>query len=330
MAGTARVEVVRGGEVESRHEVVFAWRDTQIPADRGERVFLRSAAKPFQAAAVVASGAIARLGEGDETLAILAASHSGEDRHTALVARLLARLGLDESALRCGAHPPFDAETASRVGARATALHNNCSGKHTGMLALALELGTDPARYLDPDGPVQRLMRDAVAAVCGLAPEELVTAIDGCGALTFAVPLGHAARAFALLARPADAPGALRAPLAQIAAAMARRPELVAGEGRLDTRLMRAAGGRLIAKGGAEGVQGVADPARGFGFFLKVRDGASRAVGPATVEALAVAGSLAAGVLAAIEDVRRPTLANHSGTVVGQIRAKVTRRDDGA
>jgi len=321
----ATVAVYRGDEIESRHDVDFAFADPDTRAAGGDLVFLRSAAKPFQAAAVVASGALDRIGADDETIAIIAASHSGEDKHTSLVARLLERLGLDESALRCGVHPPFDAATAARLGANASPLHHNCSGKHAGMLATALVLGAPIAGYLDLDGPVQRLMRRTVAALCGLATDSVVFAIDGCGAATFAVPLAAGARAFALLARPEAAPAELRAPLTRVAEAMTRRPDLVGGSGRFDTRLIDATSGRLIAKGGAEGVQGVADRASGKAFCLKVRDGAARAVAPATLEALHAAGWIDGDRLASLEDWRRPAITNFSGARVGRIEAALAK-----
>jgi L-asparaginase II len=326
--GGARVDVIRGERIESRHSVRFAIcgpgsgdvRDDDAP------VFLRSAAKPFQAAAIVQSGALDRLGLGDETLAIIAASHSGEAIHVSLVAGLLSRLGLDESALRCGIHPPFHEPTAASLGGRFSTLHHNCSGKHAGMLAAALALGVPAASYLDADGAVQRLMRRTVAAACGLPPQGVVVAIDGCGVATFAVPLANAARAFALLARPVEAPPELREPLDRVSRAMRAHPRLVGGTARFDTRLMEASRGHLIAKGGAEGVEGIADCERGRGLCVKVCDGAARAVGPATLEALRDAGSIAEEALHVLDDLRRPVLQNYAGTTVGRIEATIDTR----
>jgi L-asparaginase II len=323
--GRVRVDVLRGERVESRHSVRFAIRGPDLSDLRDDDgpVFLRSAAKPFQAAAIVLSGAFDRRGLGDETLAMVAASHSGESCHVSLVASLLSRLGLDESALRCGIHPPFHEPTAAGLGGRFSPLHHNCSGKHAGMLAAALALGVAPASYLDADGAVQRLMRRTVAAVCGLPPQRVVAATDGCGAVTFAVPLSHAARAFALLARPSEAPAELREPLDRVSRAMRAHPRLVGGTDRFDTRLIAASGGRLIAKGGAEGVEGIADCERGLGLCVKVCDGAARAVAPATLEVLRGAGFVADGVLRLLDDLRRPVLRNYAGTAVGRVEATI-------
>jgi L-asparaginase II len=331
-AGILTVEIFRGEHVESRHEIDFAFCGPgamRSPGGAGEPVFLRSAAKPFQAAAVVRSGALDRLGADDEALAIVAASHSGEPRHTALVERLLARLGLAATALQCGVHAPFHAETAARLGAAISVLHHNCSGKHAGMLAVAAALGVPAGAYLDPAGAVQELMRRTVAEACGLRPQDVVTAVDGCGAATFAVPLGSAAHAFACLTRPDEAPQELRKPFERVAQAMRRHPDLIGGSGRLDTRLMEAAGGRLLAKGGAEGVEGVADFQTGLGLCLKVRDGAARAVAPATLEVLRQARWLDDRALRALEDLWRPALTNHSGTRVGRIETTLAPQDRG-
>src|SRR5262245_27209429 len=148
---SARVEVLRGERVESLHGMRFAISGPTAaePHADGPPVFLRSAAKPFQAVAVVQSGALELLGLGDETLAFVAARHSGETRHVSLVSALLSRLGLDESALRCGIHPPFHESTAASLGDCLSQLHHNCSGKHAGMLAAAVALGAPPASYLD-------------------------------------------------------------------------------------------------------------------------------------------------------------------------------------
>ena len=320
-----RVEVLRGEQVESCHQVDFAVADSRerSTVSGGERVFLRSAAKPFQAAAIVASGALDDPDAGDEMIAIVAASHSGEEKHTSLVKRLLARIGLDESALRCGVHPPFHAETAAQLGAAVSPVHHNCSGKHAGMLAVARKLGVPAASYLDVDGPVQRLMRRTIAAACGLMAEEVVVAIDGCGAATFAVPLENAAGAFALLAQPREAPDELREPLERVAAAMARHPDLIGGSGRFDTRLMDCTRSRLLAKGGAEGVQGIADRLAGSGMCLKVRDGAARAVAPATLEALRAAGWVGDEMLRLLDDLWHPAITNYCGAQVGRIDTEV-------
>jgi L-asparaginase II len=325
------VELWRGDLVESCHRVLVAVSDAtgRLLAAAGDPfrpVWLRSSAKPFQAAAAFASGAFDDLAPSDEEVAIACGSHGAEEAHLEVVRSLLARLGLDEGKLLCGTHPPLDPAAARRVGDRLSPIHHNCSGSHAAMLALAVRLAVPVESYLEPSGPVQRRILEALAALCDLAPERIPVAPDGCSALTFALPLRAAATAFARLARPEKAPPALRPALSRIAAAMGSRPWYVAGTGRFDTLLAEATGGRLVAKSGAEGVQGVADRATGLGLFLKVADGASRAVAPAALEALRWAGMIDDEALARLEALRRPALANHAGRVVGRTEARVVLR----
>jgi L-asparaginase II len=270
--------------------------------------FIRSSAKPFQLAPFVASG---RFDSYDfpsptEALAIMAASHAGEDRHARTVQGLLRAGGLTREVLACGTHPPYDRETAQRLlrdGEPPSELRHNCSGKHAGMALHAKAAGWPVETYWQPDHPIQQAALDTVATVTGLARDKIITATDGCGVVTFGVPLERLARAFAVLADPsALADDALRRALERIRDAMIEHPELVAGERRqLDTALMRAAPRRLLSKGGAEGVQAVALRAGAhassqgaLGLALKIEDGdgARRARSTATVAALRQLGAL--------------------------------------
>lgn len=270
--------------------------------------FLRSAAKPFQAAALVATGAVDHYALSDAELAVAAGSHMGEASHVAAVASLLAKAGLTEGALRCGTHAPRS------VHAKADALCHNCSGKHAGMLLLQRHLGGDPATYLDPASPAQAAVR---AAVQDAGPGvEAAWAVDGCGAPTPAMPLRAAARAFARLAQG-------KGHLGRIRDAMARHPELVGGTGSYDSDLMGAADDRVVSKLGAEGAQGVGDLATGTGLFLKVEDGAKRAVAPASVEALRQLAWLEGRAFEVLGEWWRPVLRNDAGLAVGEVRPVV-------
>lgn len=227
--------------------------------DPDQFVFLRSSAKPFQLAAFVASGRFDEYGLGTEALAIMAASHSGEDRHVRLVQEILRRAGLTGAVLQNQIHAPYDAETAQRLirdGERPTVLRGNCSGKHAGMVLFAKASGWPLESYWHAGHPVQRLALETISALSDVPIEDIATAVDGCGVLTFGMPLRGLAVAFARLADPsavADPP--LRSALTRIRDAMMLHPELVAGErGRIDTALMRAYARRVVSKGGAEGV----------------------------------------------------------------------------
>lgn len=329
------VEVWRDGLAEACHRGHVAVVDARgrlvaRVGDPGHVTFWRSAAKPFQAAAVVAAGAADRFGLDEAALAVLCASHNGEEAHLETVRRLLARAGLGEGDLRCGVHPPAgEAARAAllRAGTEPGPLHNNCSGKHAGMLLLARHRGWPVEGYTDRDHPVQRAMRETVAAVAGVAPAEVALGVDGCGVPTFGLPLRHLALAFARLARPHGAPGLgaeLRAALERVGRAMARHPFLVAGSGRFCTDLMRVTGGRLLGKVGAEGVYGVAASDRGWGLAVKVEDGASRGLYPAVVRALALLGLLSPAEAEALAAHARPALRNHRGEAVGEVRPVFT------
>lgn len=204
------VHVTRGALVECVHRGHLAVADAsgRLVRAAGEPQYVtyaRSSAKPLQAVPVVASGAADRFGLTAPELALLCASHSGEPMHVQAVLRMLAKIGEDESALRCGAHPPYHKPSAAAIrqaGAAPTPVHNNCSGKHTGMLALAKQLGAPTDGYMRPDHPVQQAMLRAVAAFAGVSPEDVVLGTDGCGVPVFGLPLASLAAAYARLGAP--------------------------------------------------------------------------------------------------------------------------------
>jgi L-asparaginase II len=270
--------------------------------------FIRSSAKPFQLAPFVASGRFDAYNFPSpvEALAIMAASHAGEDRHARTVQALLRAGGLTRDALACGTHPPFDRETAERLlrdGEPPSELRHNCSGKHTGMALHAKAAGWPVETYWQADHPIQQLALDTVATMADMPREEVVCAIDGCGVVSFGLPLDRLALAFARLADPSGvADASLRSALERIRNAMMAHPELVGGERRqLDTALMRSAPGHLVAKGGAEGVGAVSLLAgrhsrgkRAVGMAIKIEDGdaARRARSVSSIAALAQLGAL--------------------------------------
>ncbi len=278
MAAAELIELWRGGLRESAHlghavicdgkGIVEAW------GDPGAVIFPRSSCKMIQALPLVDSGAADAAGLSSEELALACASHNGAEIHTRRVSAWLDGLGLAESDLRCGAHLPNDPAERRRLTCSETApcqIHNNCSGKHAGFLTLNRHLGGG-AEYVELDHPVQRAVRDAFEAETG----ETVAGwgIDGCSAPNFAVTVAGLARAMAGFAQPgADRRGQARRRLVE---AMIAHPELVAGEGRACTEMMRAARGRAALKTGAEAVFVAILPERGLGVALKVADGATR------------------------------------------------------
>ncbi len=325
-ADPVAVLVRRGDRIESTHRVAYAVVDAagavlHHEGDIRRPVFARSSVKPLQALPLIESGAAERFAVSEQELALACASHGGEPMHTEIVAAWLARLGLDPSALECGAHAPSHEATARQLVEQRrppSPLHNNCSGKHAGMLTLALHLGAPVAGYIAPDHPVQQRISALLAAISGasLAPP----AVDGCGVPTHAMPLAGLAMAMARLADPGQDPGApgRAEACARVRAAMAAHPLLVAGSGRACSLIMAAAPGVLV-KTGAEGVYVAALPERGLGLALKVADGAGRAAVVALMALLARLGALDPAADTALGDLAAPLLRNHAGTAVGRI-----------
>jgi L-asparaginase II len=268
-------------------EVVEAWGEAR-------RVVLpRSACKMIQALPLVESGAADAAGLGVEQLALACASHKGTGQHTGLARRWLEGLGLSERDLRCGVHPPNDPETrhALRIaGVEPDQTHNNCSGKHCGMITASRHLGGG-AEYIDLAHPVQQAVRLALEEVTGEAVAGY--AIDGCSAPNFAVPLSGLATAMARFATAGTSFTGARAAAAQrLREAMAAHPVLVSGEGGPTTRLIRACKGRAVVKSGAEGVFVAMLPEKGLGIALKVDDGNGRGSDAAMAALLARYGAL--------------------------------------
>jgi len=275
------VELTRGGIVESVHRgwVAVARPDGTLVASVGdpERVtFARSAMKPLQAIALVESGAAERFGLSDAELAIACASHNGEQRHRDVVKGVLDKLGLPVSALRAGDDEPHDEPRSSWEPDKQLA--QNCSGKHAGMLASCLAHGYSIDDYDDFDHPHQRNIKTIVAGFWRVDESEMVPGRDNCTLPAYAAPLRALATGWAAVADPSSAPAGHQAAISRLGDAMAAEPFLVAGTGRLDSQLMTVTGGRILVKGGAEGVLCIGLRERGLGVSFKVEDGSYRSL----------------------------------------------------
>ena len=318
------VEVARGDRVESAHRgagavvdadgaVVFAFGDIARP------VFPRSAVKAMQSLPLIESGAADRFGLTPQELALACASHSGEPGHVAGAAGILAKAGLAEDALACGAHWPLGPEAAralAREGREPTSLHNNCSGKHAGFLCVACALGAPTVGYETPGHPVQREVKAALEDVCGEPLDEARRGLDGCSIPAYAISLRGLAHGFARMATGRGL-GAQRAAAARrLFAAIAAHPFEVAGTGRFDTLAMTLLAGKAITKTGAEGVFCAALPELGLGLAVKADDGATRAA-EVMIAALISRFVATPDAFAALT---RPKLTNWRGAQVGRIR----------
>ena len=329
------VEVTRGPIVESVHCAALAVCDADgaIVARLGSiehPIYLRSSAKPFQTMALIESGAVERFGLTQEEIAVTAGSHNSEPEHLRAVTSILAKLGLDASALQCGTHTPFSREVADayrREGRPFTPLENNCSGKHAGMLAAALAQGQDVRSYIDPSHVVQQRILAMVAGMTGRARERIEVAVDGCGAPTFAVSLAEAARAFARLIAPASGAGdgGHAGSAARVVAAMRAHPLMVGGRGTLDSDLTGYAPRTFVAKRGAEGVQCIAfetPDGRRLGLAVKISDGDNgRARVAVACEALRQVGALDDVEAAQRAETESLVVRNNAAREVGRVQA---------
>jgi len=326
----------RAGAVESVHDVhgvlahvkpggrsvetdpMTVWGEADLGA------FWRSSMKPFQALPLVRSGVFERLGLGEEELALACASHHGTAVHIETVRRILDAAGVEERSLACGPHRPVD-EAAARVleasGEAPGRIHNNCSGKHAGMLAHAADRGWVLDGYHLFDHPVQAEIRAALSEWIESEPEALTWGVDGCGVPTPRLSLTEMARAYARFA------AATEPAVTRIATAMTRHPTLVSGTTAFSAVLVGATGGRILAKEGAEGVFCLAEPGQRWGAAFKVRDGAKRAIGPAVVRALSSCGLISAEERHRISELERVRILNTRGEEVAVLAASLGADD---
>ena len=324
----AMVEFYRGEFAESVHQVDAVIVDRQARtqwrtgADESS-VYWRSGAKPFQLLPFLAAGGAGRFGLTGEEIAVMASSHSGAKFHVECVQGILQKLQLTAEHLDCGVARPLDEEISRQMfrdGEEYANLHNDCSGKHAGMLGLALLRGYPFAGYKEATHPLQAEMRCAVARAAGLGTEVLGEGVDGCGVPTFYLPLRSMALAYANLAQPEPAYwGDWTEPARTVLSAMTRHPEYVGGEGRYETNLMRLTSGRLVAKLGAEATFCIGDRESGAGFACKVRDGALRVLPHLCTEVLCKNGWLSDAEAAQMREWYPPLIRNDHGDVVGRI-----------
>jgi len=319
----ARAEVLRGGRIESVHHAEISVVDKEEneilhTPETGLYTYLRSSAKPFQATVILDTGTDKAFHLPDQWIALACASHNGEAVHVRIVRKYLKRIGLDESALQCGSHVPLVYSVGGQKGAVKTEyspVYHNCSGKHTGMLSVCRHLGEDTAAYLAFDHPVQKAIREKISIYSGETTVPL--ALDGCTAPVFYVSVRGMARMYRHLAMGSDES------LEKIRNIMTSNPYLIAGKGRFDTALMERTHGKIVAKVGAEGVQGCAvrlPDGRRYGINIKVLDGNRRALAPLLIETLVRLNALTSEELKKLESFHHPVLTNHAGHRIGEIR----------
>ena len=333
----AMIEVTRGPIVESVHFGAAAVVDAsgRLVASFGDPAtvtYLRSSAKPLQLLPFMELGGAEAFGLSDRQVSVMCASHSGTDEHVRVIRSIQQKIGVTEQNLMCGVHAPGDEETAIALikrGEEPTPLRHNCSGKHTGMLAQAVLRHLPLEDYINPAHPVQTLILQTFADMCGVTVDQMPLGTDGCSAPVFAVSLRSAALGYARLCGPDRLAPQRATACRRITRSMTTNPDMIAGPGRFDTNLMTVCGGKIVTKGGAEGYQaiGVMPDALGpgspaLGITIKISDGdeTSRARTLASIEILRQLGALNADELRALTQYDVRPVHNWRKLEVGEIR----------
>jgi L-asparaginase II len=329
MANPVLVEIHRGDAIESWHRgalaVLNSAGETLVElGDTDRPIYPRSAIKPLQAIPLVESGAAQRFALGDAQISLACASHGGEPVHVQAVQDWLHRLSLDGNDLACGAHPPSYAPAAAALlaqGQPATALHNNCSGKHTGFLTLASHLGAATDGYIERDHATQLAWRDTLRELADDDLSERPQGIDGCGIPLVGIPLHNMALAMARFADPRGLGPVRNEAVKRIQRALTNEPLMMAGTSRLCTETIRLTQGRALIKTGAEGVYTGAVPASGLGIALKIDDGNGRAANCVIAMVLKRFDVLHDDEWRQLQSLACPSIENVAGTTVGSTAA---------
>lgn len=287
--------------------------------------YLRSSAKPFQAIPLIASGAAEKFGFTQKEIAIISGSHNGQKIHTDTIKNILKKIGLSEKNLQCGVHIPHY-YTVNNItppkGKKFTPIHHNCSGKHSGILALCVYFGWSIKNYLDNNHPAQKLILKAISEVCQYQEKKIGLGVDGCGVPVHAMPLYNMAVGFANLVNYSSRNKRASEAYKLIIDSMRKYPEMVSGEGRSDLALAKASQNNIIAKAGGEALSCAGILNKGWGIAVKIADGSRRAIAPATIEVLKQLGLLSGQKLKATKNFYHPEIFNFRKDKVGYIKAE--------
>ncbi len=288
-------------------------------------MFWRSAAKPFQALPFVKNGGLEKYNLSQEELAVLVSSHSGEDIHVNLVRGILAKLGVDETVLDCGTLRPLNSKVFKRMlanGEEILPVHNQCSGKHSQIIALAIMLGESVEGYIRPEHPAQKLIFKHVAMASKVPEDKLEIGIDGCGVPVFYLPLYNMALAYARLSTPKLGDwGDYEVAATKIRDAMSAYPLQVSGTGRIDLAINEVSNGRIIGKMGSDAVYCIAIKDENLGIAFKIEDGSYQAITPMVIAVLKKFNLVSKAEADKLDEQFPPTLKNHRGEVIGTIEA---------
>jgi L-asparaginase II len=318
------VYVTRGDQIESIHRghIIVADSHGKIVYHLGDpdhTICLRSCGKPLQALPVITTGAADVFHISPAELAVMSGSLSGQDFHVKAITSILDKIGLDEHALHCGIHRPSHRQTARKLqqdGEQPSSLHNNCAGKHVAMLTLCVYHGWPLENYISPEHPVQQLIVDTVSSLTEVPVEQIGIGIDGCGVPVFFLPLAHLVRSYAKLTDFSDQA------ISRLMEAALSNPEMIAGDERICTDIMRISGKKIFAKTGAEGGYAMSLMEKGWGVGIKIEDGNNRALYPVIVETLRQLQVLSREDEKSLEAYHHPLIVNHRKEIVGSINAE--------
>ncbi len=323
----ALVHVIRGNVVEAVHygDVAVVDHHNELVFSRGnpENVtYLRSAAKPLQAAAALLKSVDVIYDLDDEEVALLCSSHSGERIHVGIAERVMTKFGLDPEELKCDSSYPLDKDRMLEMistGMARSPVYNNCSGKHMAMLAICNLMGWDKATYYKPEHPLQQYLRDVVAIFCGSETRSILMACDGCGVPVHGMSAMKMAMAYERLATANFEDGQYQEACRKVVRVMSNHPFVIAGSGRFDFILSEAFKGGLIAKTGAEGVFCVGIPDAQIGIAVKIHDGSQRGMEAIILRVLKIIDCLPDGPGAALKHLEEMDIHNHRNEKIGKI-----------
>ena len=322
------VAVERGPLVESIHrgDIAIVKSNGEVITSVGDIekvIYARSSMKPMQTIPIIETGAADHFQFDDADLALACASHNGEKQHTERVASILSRLELDVNDLKCGVHPPRWREAYEeliRNGDDITPIHNNCSGKHVGMLATAKFMKEQIEDYYDVEHPVQRRILSVISELTDVPVKDIQIGIDGCGVPVHGIPLRNLALGFARMADPSELEESRQQSIRRVTSAMMNAPEMVGGTSRFCSDFMRQMGGKMFGKVGAEGVYCVGVPKAGIGIAVKIEDGESRATSVVIMEILSQMDLIDEHEAKALESYHFPPLLNAREEKVGMLK----------
>lgn len=321
------IEVTRGPLVECNHTVHIAVMNSQGESigyygNPNRVTYARSSVKPIQAIQVLESGAVEEYGINEREISFMCSSHSGEPYHVECTRAILNKANIDIGKLNCGTHVPGNSQIFKELiesGVELSQEHNNCSGKHSGMLISAKRLNEDLDTYLDINHPVQQRILEDIAYICDYSKEDIIMGIDGCGAPVHAMPLDRFAYGFARMSDSQNLGGKGKY-VEKITSSMMKYPQMVAGRDRFCTALMQVCGDRIFGKAGAQGVYLVGDKKNKIGIAVKVEDGSAQATACATLEVLRQLELISAEELAKLGKFAKPTLLNARKDIIGEMR----------